>query len=390
MDCEGRPTIPPLPPPASPYETPLPNHSPNGASRTNRGAYLNRVATAVPANEVHGTFLAFARGQLADDPRRLAVFDRMASRTGIEHRYSSLAPADDPNGESVDRDGRFRRGAFPGTAERMDLYERLAPDLAMRAIEGLELGENAKRTTHLIVASCTGFVAPGLDLEIVARLGLSPSVERTLIGFMGCYAAINALKAARHIVRSEPDARVLVVNCELCTLHLKDATDLEELLTFCLWGDGCSAGLVTGEAEGFRLDSFKALLAADASELMSWRVRDDGFDMVLSGRVPATVSDILNEHASDVLGGAEPDAITHWAVHPGGRTVLDAVEKSLSLAPNDLAPSRAVLRDNGNMSSATVMFVLERMLREAKSGERGCGMAFGPGLTAETMLFQAA
>ena len=377
----------------------MPNTRANGApspaahtaahAPTNRGAYLNRVATAVPEHEVHGTFLQFARGQLADDPRRLAVFDRMATRTGIESRYSALKPASDPNGESVDADGRFRRGAFPGTAERMDLYERHAPDLAMRAIAGLELGEDAGRITHLIVASCTGFVAPGLDLEIVARLGLPQTVERTLIGFMGCYAAINALKAARHIVRSEPDARVLVVNCELCTLHLKDATDLEELLTFCLWGDGCSAGLVTGERGGLRLDSFRALLASDASELMSWRVRDDGFDMVLSGRVPATVSDILAEHGSDVLGGAPTDAFTHWAVHPGGRTVLDAVEKALDLDPDDLAPSRAVLRENGNMSSATVMFVLERMLGTAKPGERGCGMAFGPGLTAETMLFEA-
>ena len=373
--------------PSSP--SPAAGHDPL-ADRPNRGAYLNRVGTAVPDNEVNGTFLAFAREQLADDPRRLALFDRMAPRTGIERRYSALAPADDPNGESVDRDGRFRRGAFPGTAERMDLYERHAPDLAMRAIEGLELGEDAGRITHLVVASCTGFVAPGLDLEIVARLGLSPSVERTLIGFMGCYAAINALKAARHIVRSEPEARVLVVNCELCTLHMKDTTDLEELLTFCLWGDGCSAGLVTGEAEGFRLDSFKALLATDASELMSWRVRDDGFDMVLSGRVPATVSDILRHHGGEVLGGAAPASIAHWAVHPGGRSVLDAVEKALDLGPDDLAASRAVLRENGNMSSATVMFVLERMLREASPGERGCGMAFGPGLTAETMLFEAA
>ena len=365
------------------------NGAPSPGARTNRGAYLNRVATAVPGNEVHGTFLQFARGQLADDPRRLAVFDRMSTRTGIDRRYSALKPASDPNGESVDADGRFRRGSFPGTAERMDLYEHHAPDLAMRAIEGLALGADAKRITHLVVASCTGFVAPGLDLEIVARLGLPQTVERTLIGFMGCYAAINALKAARHIVRSEPDARVLVVNCELCTLHLKDATDLEELLTFCLWGDGCSAALVTGESEGLRLDSFRALLASDAAELMSWRVRDDGFDMVLSGRVPATVSDILHEHGTDVLGGAQTDEFTHWAVHPGGRTVLDAVEKALDLDADDLAPSRAVLRENGNMSSATVMFVLERMLGTAAPGERGCGMAFGPGLTAETMLFEA-
>ena len=353
-------------------------------------AYLNRVATAVPAHDVHDAFLRFARGRLADHPRRRAVFDRMADRTGIARRYSTIRPRQDPDGASVDEAGVYRRGAFPGTAARMDAFEREAPGLAMRAVDGLDLGSEARRITHLVVASCTGFAAPGLDLEIVARLGLSPSVERTMIGFMGCYAAINALKVARHVVRSEPGSRVLVVNCELCTLHLKDTDDLETLLSFCLWGDGCSAALVTGDAAGLRLDGFRALLAADTAALMSWRVRDDGFDMVLSGRVPATVADVLDAHAGTILGGMAQDEVAHWAVHPGGRSVLDAVERALDLGPRALDASRGVLRDNGNMSSATVMFVLERMLARAGRGERGCAMAFGPGLTAETMLFEAA
>ncbi len=353
-------------------------------------AFLNRVATAVPEHEVHGAFLRFARGRLAEHPRRRAVFDRMADRTGIERRFSTILPRQDPGGEAVDEAGVFRRGGFPGTAARMDVFEHEAPELAVRAIEGLGLGHDVARITHIVVASCTGFTAPGLDLALVSLLGLSPSVERTMVGFMGCYAAINALKIARHIVRSEPEARVLVVNCELCTLHLKDTDDLETLLSFCLWGDGCSAALVSGDPEGLRLDSFRALLAADTAELMSWRVRDDGFDMVLSGRVPATVGEVLEHHAGEVLGGMAQADVAHWAVHPGGRSVLDAVERALELAPAALAPSRAVLRENGNMSSATVMFVLERMLALATKGERGCAMAFGPGLTAETMLFEAA
>ncbi len=353
-------------------------------------AYLNRVATAVPENEVHDAFLRFARGRLSDHPRRLAIFDRMAQRTGIAHRFSTILPRQDPDGDAVDEAGTFRRGAFPGTAARMDMFEARAPDLAMRAIEGLDLGADRSLITHLVVASCTGFSAPGLDLELVARLGLNPSVERTMIGFMGCYAAINALKLAHHIVRSEPASKVLVVNCELCTLHLKDTDDLETLLTFCLWGDGCSAALVSGAPVGLRLDSFRSLLASDTAELMSWRVRDDGFDMVLSGRVPATVAMVLDVHADTILRGAPRDAFTHWAVHPGGRSVLDAVEGALCLGTGDLDTSRAVLRENGNMSSATVMFVLDRMLRTASPGERGCAMAFGPGLTAETMLFEAA
>lgn len=352
-------------------------------------AYINRIATAVPTNEVHAYFLRFAASQLRDDPRRQAVFARMADRGGIENRFSCIRPADDPEGESVDVDGAFRRGAFPGTGARMALFEGWAPALAETAIGKLDLGSDRSGITHLIVTSCTGFSAPGIDLEIVARCGLSPSVERTMIGFMGCYAAINALKLARHIVRSEPAAQVLCVNIELCTLHLKETTDLERLLSFCLWGDGCAAALVTAEPTGLRLDSFKALLAADSRELMTWNVRDDGFDMVLSGRVPKAIDTVLRRHTDEVLGGRRVDEIDLWAVHPGGRSVLDAVTDALSLDAEALDPSRAVLRENGNMSSATVMFVLERMLGQP-AGLSGSAMAFGPGLTAETLLFETA
>ncbi|KQT62040.1 MULTISPECIES: type III polyketide synthase [unclassified Aureimonas] len=352
-------------------------------------AYINRIETAVPPNDVQDTMLRFARSQLRDDPRRQAIFSRMAERSGIEHRFSCLRPVDDPDSEALDEGGLFRRGAFPGTGTRMGLFEAHAPALALEAIGKLDLGADLKSVTHLIVASCTGFSAPGIDLEIVARCGLLPSVERTMIGFMGCYAAINALKLARHIVRSEPDAKVLCVNIELCTLHLKETTDLERLLTFCLWGDGCAASLVTAEPGGLRLDRFKALLAADARDLMTWSVRDDGFDMVLSGRVPKAIDGVLRHEAGAVLNGRRPDEIDLWAVHPGGRSVLDAVSDALDLPADALEASRAVLRENGNMSSATVMFVLERMLREPK-GLIGSAMAFGPGLTAETMLFETA
>nr|WP_128290776.1 type III polyketide synthase [Afifella aestuarii] len=352
-------------------------------------AYINRIATAVPANDVHRYFLGFAAAQLKDAPRQRAIFSRMADKGGIEHRYSCVAPAEDPEGIKVDAGGIFLRGAFPGTAQRMDLYESHAPDLAEIAVERLDLEEERDRVTHLIVTSCTGFSAPGIDLEIVARCGLAQSVERTLVGFMGCYAALNALKLARHIVRSEPEARVLVVNIELCTLHLKDTVDMEALLSFCLWGDGCAASLVSADPTGLRLDSFRTLLAADNRELMTWNVRDDGFDMVLSGRVPAVIHELLGGRQREVLGNTAVDEIDLWAVHPGGRSVLDAVQRALALDAHALDRSRAVLRDNGNMSSATVMFVLEKMLATAKAGERGCGMAFGPGLTAETMRFEA-
>jgi predicted naringenin-chalcone synthase len=352
-------------------------------------AYINRIGTAWPAHEVHGFFLRFALSKLTD-PRRGAAFSRMADRSGIKRRYSVIAPGGNPEGACIDASGLFRRGAFPGVAERMAIYQAKAPELAETAIDRLGLGEGRRDITHLIVATCTGLSAPGVDIDIIQRCGLPESVERTIVGFMGCYAAINALKLARHIVRSEPDARVLVVNVELCTLHLKETEDLEELLTFCLWGDGCAAALVTAESTGLRIDSFHALLAMEARDLMSWDVREDGFDMVLSGQVPSAIHEQLGRRRAEILGEHVSSDIDLWAVHPGGKSVLDAVERALDLRPQDLTLSREVLREQGNMSSATVMFVLEKMLATAAPGLNGCAMAFGPGLTAETMMFRTA
>jgi len=350
-------------------------------------AYLNRIETAVPPYEVHDFFLRFARARLKPDPRREALFARMAERGGIETRYGCFAPAGDPEGPVVDADALFRLGAFPDTATRMRLYERLAPGLAAAAVERLALGPDRRRISHLIVTSCTGFSAPGIDLDLVERCRLPSGVERTIVGFMGCYAAINALKLARHIVRSEPAARVLVVNVELCTLHLQDTVDLEEMLCFYLWGDGCAASLVSAEPTGLSLDRFHALLAGDGHELMGWHIRDSGFDMVLSGRVPGVIHDVLSRHRDAILDGAAVGAIDLWAVHPGGRSVLDAVERALDLPPAALGAAREVLRRYGNMSSATVMFVLKALMARSRRGARGCAMAFGPGLVTETMTF---
>jgi predicted naringenin-chalcone synthase len=351
-------------------------------------AYLNRIATAVPPNDVHAAFVAFAR-TLFPDNRRRAIFERMAERGQISHRWSCLAPAGDGGGPSVDADGFYRRGDFPSTGERMRRYEQAAADLAHQAVKGLNLGPAGGGATHLIVTTCTGFSAPGIDLSLVQRCGLDPAIERTVIGFMGCYAAVNALKLARHIVRSEPEARVLVVSLELCTLHLQETDDLEQVLTFLLFGDGAAAALVTAEPEGLELDSFHAVLIPEAADQIAWYIRDGGFDMVLSGRAPATLARALRSGGGDILRGGAAADIDLWAVHPGGRTVLDAVEGALALSPGALACSRAILNDYGNMSSATVLFVLERLMREARSGQSGCGMAFGPGLTAETLLFHA-
>jgi len=360
-------------------------------------AYLNRIATAVPDHDVHRAFVDFADGLLAaaPDARARSLFNRMSSRSGIEHRYSILAPHAVPEGSMsefwVNAHEFYTRGGFPDTAKRMEIFERFAPMLAQRALDRLGLSTAERRAvTHVLVTTCTGLYAPGLDFDIVDHLGLCPSVERTMIGFMGCYAAINGLKTARHIVRSDPGAKVLMVNLELCSLHLQETQELEQVLSFLLFADGCAASVVSAEPVGFALDSFRAVLIPETRDLITWKIRGLGFDMFLSGQVPPALAKALESCGTEITGPLRTEEISLWGVHPGGKTILDAVERGLGLPADSLAASRSVLERFGNMSSATVMFVLEELMRRAESGERGCAMSFGPGLTAETMLFHAA
>jgi len=351
-------------------------------------AYINRIAVGVPSHDVHHAFRQFVESRFLGDKGKLAIFRRMAERSGIEHRYSCLALAPDwETGPALDAEGLYIRGQFANTAARMRVFETRAPELAATTIGRLGIQAQRDRITHLVVTSCTGFFAPGLDLEVVERCGLPTSIERTMVGFMGCSAAINGLKIARHIVRSEPSARVLVLNLELCTLHMQETLNLAQVLCFLLFADGCAASLVTSEPRGIALDSFRAMLVPDSRELMAWNIRDLGFDMVLSGNVPRAIQGTLRTGLSEILQSAAVDSIDLWAIHPGGHSVLDAVERAIDLPPEALKLSREVLRRYGNMSSATVMFVLDQMMRTSGSGARGCAMAFGPGLIAETMLF---
>ncbi len=353
-------------------------------------AYINRIATAVPDDDVHGAFVAFA-DQMLEDPRVQPVFRRMAARSGIRRRYSVLSPNAANTEFTINAHEFYTRGHFPDTAKRMTVFERFAPRLARQALDNLKLSDDElKGIKHVIVTSCTGLYAPGLDFEIVDHLGLDTSVERTMIGFMGCYAAINGLKQARHIVRSEPDAKVLLLNLELCTLHLQETQDLEQVLSFLVFGDGCAASIISAEATGFCMDSFRSVLIPETRGLITWRIREVGFDMLLSGKVPSEIGKALAVSGDEVLGQYTKDDISLWGVHPGGKSVLDAVERGLGLREDALAASRQTLECFGNMSSATVMFVLARLMQQAQTGELGCAMSFGPGLTAETMLFHAA
>jgi predicted naringenin-chalcone synthase len=345
-------------------------------------AHINRIGTATPDHDVHGLFLEWAQARIAD-VRAAKLFRRMAERSGINRRWSVLAAP--PGGTQIAGGFYDQQGGLPPTSARMRVYAEEAPRLAMAAIARLgDLGE----ITHIVVASCTGFVAPGIDQIIARQLGLPASVERTLVGFMGCYAAVAALRVAHHIVRSTPEGRVLVVMVELSSLHLQGTSEIEPLLAMLQFGDGAGAAIVSAERTGLAIDRFFAHTLPDSAELIRWEIGDEGFIMHLDGAVPNRIADVLHDPESRrALVG--DDAVDRWAVHAGGRSVLDAVERGLDLPADALAASRGVLADNGNMSSATIMFVLERIMA-GDATDNGIAIAFGPGLAAEGFHFRSA
>lgn len=352
-----------------------------GSPTTDRLACINAVATAVPPHDVHAAFIGWAEGQV-EGARERALFRRMAARSGIEHRWSVLtARAIEANA------GEFYGDGSPGTAARMRVYAEAAPALALDAIRKLDAP--LERVSHLVVASCTGFVAPGIDQIIARELGLDAGVERTLVGFMGCYAAISALRTAFHIVRSEPRARVLVVTVELCTLHMQFTGDLDNLLGQLQFGDGAAAALVSAEPAGFAIERPFAVALPDSGELIRWDIGDTGFSMHLSGEVPGRIAQALGDEATRARIAGEGRGADSWAVHAGGRSILDAVQRAFALPADALDASRAVLARYGNVSSSTLMFVLADLLRDP-AHERGVALAFGPGLAAEGFHFARA
>ncbi|WP_431860317.1 type III polyketide synthase [Micrococcus terreus] len=296
----------------------------------------------------------------------------------------------------------------PSTGVRNAIYATEATKLYVEAAQGaLERAPEiaADQVTHVITVSCTGFYSPGPDYQIVRQLGLSSAVKRLHIGFMGCYAAMPALREAASICQADPAAVVLVVSVELCTLHVRVANDQDTILGASLFADGGAAALVTGAdapalPEGrpaLELDRFSTVLTPVGEDAMAWNIGDEGFEMILGSYVPH----IIDEHITDalkpllgadtVLSGRPHREVEHWAIHPGGRSILDKVQARLDLADEQLVASRETLRDYGNMSSATVMFVLQHIMESAgEPGERICAMAFGPGLTVESALLTRA
>ncbi|MFM7207387.1 MAG: type III polyketide synthase [Planctomycetaceae bacterium] len=286
----------------------------------------------------------------------------------------------------------------PSTRARMDRYAQEAAPLAIVAARRAmaAAGVEATAITHLVTCSCTGFANPGVDLDLVTALGLSPATARTHVGFMGCHGAFNALRVADAFVTAHPESVPLVVCIELCSLHFQYGARSDVVVANSIFADGAAA-VVGGHAsrqpaaEGptWMVDrQWSRILPASLDE-MGWIIGDHGFEMNLSAAVPATIGRHLPGAISSGISAAGlPDVeIDSWAVHPGGPRVLTAVEEALGLPADALAASRAVLAEHGNMSSATILFVLERLGR-GSAPETCVAMAFGPGLTAEFALLR--
>ena len=394
-----------------------------------RSAILS-IGTAVPENAYRQTelaeFMKQAHGADARLERRLDVLYRQSA---IHTRHSCLADyGRSPADFTFYPPGWKREAGVPGTSQRMAIFRRAALPLARRAVAKALAklgGLDARLVTHLVVATCTGFYAPGLDVELVADLGLDRDVSRIQVGFQGCHAGLTSLRLADALCRADREALVLVVCIELCTLHLQIEASDDNLLANSLFGDGAAALFVAGakaapalaagaseEGGAGRVGALGTLevvaagswLEPGTQREMAWELGDTGFQMRLSALVPR----ILGLNTGQFLATAlalRPEQVRDldfWAVHPGGPAILDQVERSLGLGPECLESSRAVLRDYGNMSSPTVFFVLARAWDElaaaagANGGRgaesaprRGVALAFGPGLTLEAVLLEA-
>lgn len=366
--------------------------------------YLHAIGTAVPEH-------LYAQSQIRDVIRAQPELDRLGQRlvtsifnaSAIDQRYSAvgdfhLEPRD---GAGLFYDAGTGRMLRPSTGARNAFYAQHAAELFIRAGRAMLEARpdwTAADITHVITVSCTGFFAPGPDYAVVRGLGLSAQTQRFHIGFMGCYAAFPALRMAQAFCEANPQATVLVICAELCTIHMHSASDPDTLIANSVFADGAAAALLSarppapGQA-ALQLDRFgTALTPPGIGEAeMAWTIGDQGFDMILSTYVPEIIGAHLEPAITPMLGPVGLAEIGRWAVHPGGRSILDKVQGSLSLSDEQMRVSRDVLRQYGNMSSATVLFILAALLREAAAGttsdrERVGALAFGPGLTVEFAL----
>ena len=313
-------------------------------------------------------------------------------QSGIQQRYSVL-----PDYSKNIHEWKFYPQSenlepFPSLEQRMVVYGKQAPALSVDAIRDcLNHVYPPKSITHLITVSCTGMSAPGLDLQVMELMDFHKNIFRTSVNFMGCYAAVHAMKIADAICKTDKSAQVLIVCTELCTLHFQRENSMDNITSSLLFGDGSAAVLIVPDGSrlaGLHIDGFYSEVVSKGKRDMAWELSSNGFLMTLSGYVPDLIEEDFHEILSKALARDKVTIgdITEWCIHPGGKKILEAICKSLKLTNGELYNSYGVLRDFGNLSSASILFVLKRIIEGSKEIRKLVGAAFGPGLTVETFI----
>ena len=358
-------------------------------------SYITAIETAVPDHCFSQEALASFYMKSTDDLMNKRKIKIVAGKTGIEKRYSVISDFDKEPEDFSFFNKTNTLLPEPGLTQRMQLYKEHATSLSLKAIEKIANFQELKKTiTHLITVTCTGLFAPGLDIELMRELKLKSNTHRSSINFMGCNAAVIALKQADAICKSQPDATVLVVCTELCTIHFQKRYNDDYILSNLLFGDGAAAVLVSSKPAGsynvdVKIDGFNSLILENGYADMAWQLSETGFIMNLSSYVP----DLIKENIKPMLKSINlhPDEIKHWAIHPGGKKIVDDFAMALDMDKCKLASTYDVLKNYGNMSSPTVLFVLKDVLEKIKPehiGSKAFSAAFGPGLSIETMQLQ--
>jgi predicted naringenin-chalcone synthase len=351
---------------------------------------IHSIATAAPGEPYSQEEIArcAAIASCAGNDKDAASLQKLFRNTRIESRYFVHGR---PLVEAQRRGELVGPVAGPSTAVRMAEYVREALPLALTATRAALVGIDPATITHVVTVSCTGFAAPGVDVGLIRDLPLSPAVSRTHIGFMGCHGALNALRVAKAYAESDPAARVLICCVELCSVHFHYPWNPERMTGNALFADGAAAvvGAAGDVEDGWKLTANGSFIFPGTEDAMGWTIGDAGFDMHLSTRVPVLIADNLGGWLDGWLAehDLKRDDVGSWAIHPGGPRILAAVEGSIGLLPGTCVASRDILTRYGNMSSPTILFILDELRR--RNAPRPCvALGFGPGLAVEAALFQ--
>lgn len=356
-------------------------------------SYLSAIETAVPQYRYHQNDLAEFFQNTAKDTSIKRKMKMVAHKSGIQTRYSVLADFGNHPSDFTFFEKNWDLSPSVSLTKRMEIYKTNALQLSIAAIQKIANFESIKNSiTHIITVTCTGLFAPGMDIELIQALNLNPKTQRSSINFMGCNAAIIALNQANSICNSQPNAKVLIVCTELCTIHIQNSFTDDYLLSNSLFSDGSAAAIVSSKPQNsteysdLAITSFNSLIIHEGQNDMAWQLSEYGFLMSLS----AYISNLINGNISKMLSdlNIQKDKINFWAIHPGGKKILDDFAKVFDFKNNELVSAYHVLKNYGNMSSPTILFVLKELMEnneKKRSGDTIFTAAFGPGLTIETM-----